>query len=72
MSQEDIEMAGAGWSVDKTRNMVSVQSQANVQSELYSVSLNLSGFEDVARELYWAMRSATLMQENFREKGTHV
>ena len=45
-----MEMAGAGWSMDETRTVVSVRSQANVQSKLNSVSWNLSDFEDVARE----------------------
>ena len=43
-------MAGAGRRMDDTRTMVSVWSQANIQSKLDSVSRNLSNFEDVIRE----------------------
>ena len=43
-------MAGAGLSMDKTRTMVSVQSQANIQSNLDLVSQNHSDYEDMARE----------------------
>ena len=73
LSQEDIERATAGWSMDETRTVDSVRSHANVQRKLESVLQNLSDFVDVEEShRNCVMRYATLMQENLREQGTHV
>ena len=44
-------MAGAGWSVDETRALISVWGQANVQSQLDGVMRNRVIFERIARDM---------------------
>ena len=66
-------MDGAGWSVDNTRTTVSVQSQANIQSRLGSVSQNLSDFEDVAREtLRLGHEIYHTHARKLREQGSYI
>ena len=44
-------MAGAGWNVDETRELISVLGQANVQSQLDGVMRNHVIFERIARDM---------------------
>ena len=44
-------MAGAGWSAEETKALISLWGQANVQSQLDGVTRNRSIYEKIARDL---------------------